>query len=441
MRTTVWTRVCLLLMAIALLSGCAATPPGETTQNTEDPTTESTPSTEEVIVADGNIYYNVDKGTDRTAGVMGMYSLVLAGSGASRGYLLQDEALAKKADTMLLFGLGFNKGNIAQQVYSLEEMGYSVAYEKLTVASVSETKAVCKDPSGAEVKLSVGIATKVFHIRDGETTLQADDTILAVQNADKRITTIFVTDREPIKHLCDHCKETVVWTPWSDSGNLPISGTGHYVLTTDVTVGSQASMLSGAEIILDLNGHTIKNAGGVRCISLHNSTCYLAVMDYSEAQTGKIVAATDAVDQGGCVWARYGTFELFSGTLDASGAATLKCGPAVDVVPSSTFNMYGGTVIGGKSNINPSNNNGYGGTVNVRGTFNMYGGTIQGGTSQREGGNVYVAPNATFNMAGGTITGGTANTATEAISGTVEANVFAREGGVFQKTGGTIEGE
>ena len=65
-----------------------------------------------------------------------------------------------------------------------------------------------------------------------------------------------------------------------------------------------------------------------------------------------------------------------------------------------TFNMYGGTITGGKVDAD-----GKGGNLAFNaGTFNLYDGTITNGTAT-EGYNVYLEKDVTFNQEGGSIIG------------------------------------
>jgi len=221
----------------------------------------------------------------------------------------------------------------------------------------------------------------------------------------------------------------------------------------------QSSMVEGAQINLDLNGGTITAKTNYRAFSLHNKGVSFAITDSSEGKTGVVKSAGKGTTQGNVVWVRYGNFDLYGGTLDGSDYTLHQSwatgdgkekddklfGTADDVVSdrdggtvcmggSTTFNMYGGTIIGNKAPITvltktnkiTTEVNGEqvttdetvdrevaavdGATLLVgkNATFNMYAGTIRDGYTEGYGGNLYALSGSVLNLYGGTISGGQA---------------------------------
>jgi hypothetical protein len=446
MRKSVLTRLLVMLLAVMMLAACDSDPkPAETTGAPETTAPESskapeTQATEPPAEPNGKLYYNIEKGATRAPGMQGMFSINLFCEGVTKSYWFKNEELVKKADTASFFSLGISTTGIVTEVYLLDELKYSMAGENLKVTAVSGTELTAADAAGAAVTLSLAQDAKTYSMVDDTHVARVNDTVTAVQNADKKVIALFIINRAPIMGMCEHCKQEVAWNAWTNTSSLP-NESGHFILTEDVSLGAQFQMDGATEIILDLNGHIITNSGGVRGIVMFNPNGYLAIMDSSAEKTGTLVPGTTDVDRGCCLWVREGTVDLYSGTLDASKIVSTDGGVAVDVVGTGVFNMYGGTIIGGQCIPNENGGSGYGGSIRVRGVFNMYGGTIRDGKAAVGGGNVDIAAGATFKMFGGTITGGVGTVNGAQVTGTVEANLSVAGTAIYEKTGGTIEGE
>ncbi len=243
--------------------------------------------------------------------------------------------------------------------------------------------------------------------------------------------------------------EERLWTAWTSTTTLPTT-TGNYYLTNNVDFDWQQKIAKDANVVLDLNGYTVTNDNGQRMYSNWESGASLTITDKSDAQTGKFIASGDAVDQG-VIWVRYGTFNLVAGTIDASGfrlrnvwdtsknAIAYRNGGAIDVDGGTTFNMYGGTVIGaegitGKETVNgeeKSLNGSNAASVAVSGTFNMYGGTIRDGKTTGSAGNIGVYSSGKMYMyEGAVVSGGSA----------YNGGNFSVEGGQLIIDGGKVIG-
>ena len=202
-------------------------------------------------------------------------------------------------------------------------------------------------------------------------------------------------------HACQECGKDVTWYKWDNDRLLPTKS-GHYFLTTDVRVDQQ-NIAEDQHVVLCLNGHTVTGTGN-RVYSLHYTGAALDVMDCQK--TGAIVSAKDgdyAKTQGTCVWVRFGRFRLYGGTLDASKVKTAGSGAAVAADNDTTFEMYGGTLIGGEA--------AQGGALRISGkaNFTMAGGVIRGGVSEsrKEAGAIDInGGSGRITMTGGTVQGG-----------------------------------
>ena len=448
------------------------------------------------------LYWNVDRekyaGQDATGMSSrepnpdtGYFQVTFAMEGRQGIRRVKERRIVNKIDNMELMGLVLDENGIISDVLSVEELTGGYAVNRFYVESFDDNKVLVNSSDtlkGMQVELELNSNTKIYDV-SGETGdigcatgLFELDCIVAIQNSKGEITHIYVVEREPQgptkTHYCDHCKQEVTWRAWMYENSLPTGGAGHYYIYNDINLSGQMSMSTNSEIVLDLNGKTVNSSGTGRMYSLHNEGCYLGLMDYSEEKTGKFVLTGKISAQGGCVWIRYGKFEMWGGTLDGSKCTNQLSGVVVEIGGADrVFNMYGGTIIGGTAEavynkaagtvsaglggavmnwgqFNMSGgtitggkakavyndkkktyNNGCGGNVgnhNVGAVFTMTGGTIKGGVSDNEGGNIWNAGGATVNIQGGTISGG--KVARTAVNG---GNVY--NSGTLNISGGTIK--
>ena len=239
----------------------------------------------------------------------------------------------------------------------------------------------------------------------------------------------------------------LLWAP-INSNTIP-NVTGNYFLAKDVTVTAQVAVAENADVKLDLNGKTVTGPNNKRAFTTFNEGAKLTVTDTSEGKTGIIKSRGSGDTQGNVVWVRYGSFDFYGGTLDGSGyimhnswtagkdgvfgtkddGLSARDGGTVGMGGGTTFNMYGGTIIGNttsimdlektvttgegddavKTVVTKTATAGCGASVAVPGksVFNFYDGVIRDGVSGNTGGNVYIN-GGTMNMYGGTISGGKA---------------------------------
>lgn len=420
------------------------------------------------------LYWNVDRelyaGKDATGMSSrepnpdtGYFQVLFAMEGRQGQRRVAERRVINKIDNLDLMGIVLDDDGIIVDVKTVEEITGGYAVNKFYVESVDGNTVVVNSSSslkGMQVELTISEKTKIYDVSGEtgivgcETTLVELDCIIAIQNKAGEITHIYAVEREPQgptqTKYCDHCKTEVVWRAWAYDTTLPTSKSGHYYLYSDVKLATQQSMTANTEVILDLNGKTVTGSGAGRMYSLHNEGAYLGIMDYSAEKNGKFVVTGNFGAQGGAVWVRYGKFEMWGGTLDASQATNTLNGVTVCIDGNSECNLYGGTWIGGTAQATynaaaGTTNAGRGGTVMNFGKFNMYGGTIKNGKSKSvfntktnawaggTGGNVdNHGTNAVFTMSGGTIENGTA----DGYAG----NIYLTSKATVNISGGTIVG-
>lgn len=216
--------------------------------------------------------------------------------------------------------------------------------------------------------------------------------------------------------LADHtCSTLTGWTEITDAVFEKAIGTnnqsqgikfiedGNYYLSTSYTLTGTLCIMPDQNITICLNGNQLRNSSrcGMIAGTLNITDCVGSGQAYS---TGNNVNGNTMKVLAG------GELNLYAGTLTSKqectdGGVVVVSQDKGSLAPSDctepgVFNMYGGTVTGGRAN--------YGGNVLLWHTsvFNMYGGTISGGTAN-QGGNLTVRnANATANLLGGTIKNG-----------------------------------
>ena len=212
-------------------------------------------------------------------------------------------------------------------------------------------------------------------------------------------------------------------------------------MTRSVELTNQCTIRENQKVTLDLRGFTVYGKTNLRIFATWGKGAYLGLVDSSKNHTGKLIARGKKMDQGCGLWIRFGTVDMFGGTLDVSKAQTVKNGTAVLLKEGATFNMYGGTIKGGTSqavrNAEGKPTNGSGGNIAVTAdaSFILYNGKVTAGKSNNLGGNMSVSAGAVFTMLGGEISGGTAKT-----SGKNSNNIIMAAAGTMDLQAGYIQG-
>ena len=253
----------------------------------------------------------------------------------------------------------------------------------------------------------------------------------------------------------DHTSHSnVTYTAWNGTSDILYTNNTAYVYLTGNATLSDHLTVEGKTLYLCLNGKTLASNGTAK-IQVKNGG-RLVLCDCQGGGTFK--GATKNVWGGACVYLYTSTFDMFGGKLTGGKVTGSGGGGAIAMDDQRcVFNMYGGEISG-------NNGKNYGGAIfrkfNVNvpnttgGAFNMYGGTIKDNTA-KNGGAFFSTTGGTVNLAGGTISG---NKATQSdndagggaiymrgygkinISGSAElaGNTSSRDGGAILMGWGEI---
>ena len=233
------------------------------------------------------------------------------------------------------------------------------------------------------------------------------------------------------------------WTEVSTlSGALT---TGHYKLTADIALTAALTVAAGENVCIDLAG---KNLTQTTTFATGSSVSYRVL-----EVIGGTLTVTDSV----------GTGVISGGWCNGRAGASNKAqGGNLYLAEGATFNLYGGTISGGKVNRHGIGNDAtMGGNIYANAsTVNIFGGTVADGiassgytntnsNTDREatlyGGNISVASDSVLNISGGTISGGKVenNFSCKLSQGTFKScggNIHISSGSTATISGGTISG-
>lgn len=225
-----------------------------------------------------------------------------------------------------------------------------------------------------------------------------------------------------------HRAENMAYKAWTGTTTLPtykdcVSGKNYFVLQNDVTLEGNwrpayASAtdytvdMSGMEIILCLNGHTVTSTRSVVLSTLtgeskHAANIKITLTDCSAAPGKFIMPENKDNGTSAMMWLNANGTEvnIYRITLDGNGLMVQRNGAIFSMAYTSVLNLYGGTVKGGDTVVNGTTT--YGGGliyVGASAAFNMYGGTLEGGSACAEGG--LIKNLGMTSIYGGTLNGG-----------------------------------
>lgn len=194
-------------------------------------------------------------------------------------------------------------------------------------------------------------------------------------------------------------------------------GAGTYYLSTDLTLDHRIQIQnSGGEVTLCLNGNTITctSAGAVIQTPTGSFSAKFTLCDCQpNGSVGEITHKTGATGSGVDLQRTANTpphtFIMYNGCI--TGNTSTSGGGGVYVADSTTFTMYGGSIVDNKANPGQYASNG--GGVYVAGGdtenkyFTMYGGSITGNHTAGDGGGIYSTSN-NISIYGGSVTGNSA---------------------------------
>ena len=173
-------------------------------------------------------------------------------------------------------------------------------------------------------------------------------------------------------------KLTADWTAKSNSFGSGVGfGTYGYNYTTAINKTSSSGSIvvpNGANIVLDLNGHTIDRGLGTATAAVANAHCIfvqgtLEITDTSAGRNGKITGGY--TDRGAGISVANGNLTISAGQI--TGNKVTNQGGGVYAYGTSTLTFSGGSFTN-NSSVNGSP------AIFVAGTFNMSGGTISNNT-------------------------------------------------------------
>ena len=214
--------------------------------------------------------------------------------------------------------------------------------------------------------------------------------------------------------LCALVCALVPGMAWAD-GTITSEGgeltSGTYTLEEDVTLTTDLTIPSGAEVTIDLNGHTLTGTGTDAVITVNGGT--LTVKDSSSAGTGTITGGNKVLEDekseiggGGIAVYSNGTLYFTSGTVSGCKA---NYGGGI-YVKDSTFYFSGGTVTNCTADVDNNADGGKGGGIYLyNATFSMTGGTVSYCVSNVDsseywsGGGGIFSRESSSEMSGGTI--------------------------------------
>lgn len=410
-------------------------------------------------------------------------------NGEIKRYNVKQKKILYRIDAEKVMGLVVDENNYVTDVIDINEFTGGLAAVDFYVDHMDDKELVANSSyynTGEELVVDIKKAPIYDVSEEAEAkgsiakSVALQDRVTAVKSKSGDILEVYVTERsgnDGEAKLCPHCNEYVVWKVWKSDIKVPRAD-GHWKVTQDIHLQDQGWVNEGNNVVLDLNGFTVYGNKNARVYVLNKAESYLAIMDLSDAKTGKMVSNGDDAPAGSCIYANVGLLELYSGVLDASQTQAGIAGVAVVVSVSSTFNMYDGTIIGGtsktvmKTDLSGTQGGGagsiavngimnmYGGTVkdgkgvsmykkeedkyyggfggNIsigsKGSFKMYGGEILNGIADRSGGNISASSGCTFEIHGGVVSGGVVE-----LEGRTGGNIYSAANVNFVMTGGTIK--
>lgn len=200
----------------------------------------------------------------------------------------------------------------------------------------------------------------------------------------------------------------------ADGGHIGVEGqTSYYHLAGNLKLKNNIVIISGATVILCLNGYVLQGVDGGSIIKIDGSA-QLTIKDCkndSTAEEHKHYYNKDATglwkfaDENGTLLTSSANDDFIVGGVITGGyvdSGQVLFGGAVTVGRNSTLNLTGGAICGNRHDLGPTGSgSGYGGGIVSAGTVNMSGGRISGNIASH-GGGVY-ADMGTFLFSSGII--------------------------------------
>lgn len=226
----------------------------------------------------------------------------------------------------------------------------------------------------------------------------------------------------PDELYCDHCGQTVVWSPWTYSTQT----SGHFYMTGSLPSKTGAfNIPAGKDLVIDLRGNTI-NVTNTRAFLVYGN---LTVMD----TVGGGVVSGNQVGNGGVISVQNGAkVQLLGGTYRSLATKGSALGSVAYVVGGGKLTIGGTAVLDGSNQTTGTTATAEYGTVYSKGTVVMTGGEIIGTKGAPHGGSIFIH-SGDLTVSGGTIGGGTAKIGADIYSNSATSN--------FTFSGGTVSGQ
>ena len=243
--------------------------------------------------ANTKLYWNVNRKYNSTTKLStrepdadGWYTFLLACEGEQVTVRTKDKDIVQKMDAKAdrYFGLRVNKeGEITLYCSPDSVTGGSYFASWCDVTKIANKKVTALrtldgSNKGTSYTASMASDCKVYNVSDNylkfageETTLRVGDRIQGQKNREGALVTIYVVSRPDLEGTPDHfhcacngtakgvgshtCDDNEGWSAWENPRRLPSSG--HWYLTTDVTLTSSITVAVNTELHLCLNGHTV----------------------------------------------------------------------------------------------------------------------------------------------------------------------------------------
>ena len=429
--------VLLTLLLGIVLFGCKG--PNETVQPTDgaDATpAESSEAPDEF--ADYQLYYNYsaahseDGMTLRTVDKTdGYYHVLVAGDGRSVELRVEKKKLVSTMDRLKVFAAKLDENRVVEDVKTIDEVAGGYLYYNVYITEVDGrhfTLNMSATGHGYSMELDLPEDVPVYNVSEysevrglKETKFYASDKISVVQNRDGSVKSVYIVERVPgieanhVHCLCTeecrdripyHVCEEIRFAPWNVADKMP-TDTGYYFLNCDMELSGQSTTNEGAQVVICLNGHKVQGMMSRRVFSVFKQDSSLVITDCQK--TPGYVKGIGDTDQGSLIWVAYGSCTVYAGTFDASDMVTRDHdGACIALQPNTSFTMYGGTFIGGKTAPHHFGGSVY---VHLNSVFTMYGGVIRDGyVPDSSGGNIMVRSGGKCYLYGGTVQGGTGAT-------------------------------
>ena len=400
----------------------------------------------------GNIDNNADLyftggvisgGTADFAAVLGNWgTIVMAGGTISADRDYYDLYLSNYSSTFVVYAGRWN-GSLDLTPYLADCTCYTKDAQGYTVVNTGYEDGECTDCEYAQL-VEAGLVQHVSGTHAYE----------PYEGVNKKCSVCGKIYVVPICPCCGVLTADINWIPCSASANVDFSQAGHYQLTEDYTLAQEYTIT--ADVIIDLNGYTLRSASGNRAFTVKSGGSLTIVNTVAKTgsliggnitanggtinvenggtlilHSGRIAGGTTAAN-GGNIYSN-GLVKLLGGTVE--GGTALKGGNVFNY-NKGEFLLEGGTITGGMT----PGDNGNGGNIYTTGKMTIKRGTVENGTSGEHGGNIYCAGASVNAFYGGTISGGVISEGTKDIFGHGGNIYVTGKDTQFHFYGGTVTG-